>query len=81
MSDIDPIEYGKLVNSVENLERKVDAMEKKLDKIEQSLDTLIALAYQGVDTSYLVATLTAAIQEQQKLIENLTTRLNALEGK
>jgi hypothetical protein len=27
MSDIDPIEYGKLVNSVENLERKVDAME------------------------------------------------------
>ena len=37
--------------------------------------------YQGVDTSYLVATLTAAIQEQQALIENLTTRLNALEGK
>jgi len=36
---------------------------------------------QGVDTSFLVATLTAAIQEQQTLIENLTTRLNALEGK
>ena len=36
---------------------------------------------QGVDTSFLVATLTAAIQEQQALIENLTTRLNALEGK
>jgi hypothetical protein len=36
---------------------------------------------QGIDTSFLVATLTAAIQEQQKLIENLTTRLNALEGK
>jgi hypothetical protein len=36
--------------------------------------------YQGVDTSYLVATLTAAIQEQQALIENLTTRLNALKG-
>ena len=36
--------------------------------------------YQGVDTSFLVATLTKAIQEQQALIENLTTRLNALEG-
>jgi hypothetical protein len=37
--------------------------------------------YQGIDTSFLVATLTAAIQEQQALIEQLTTRLNALEGK
>jgi hypothetical protein len=36
---------------------------------------------QSVDTSYLVATLTAAIQEQQAMIETLTTRLNALEGK
>ena len=36
--------------------------------------------YQGVDTSFLVATLTAAIQEQQALITNLTTRLTALEG-
>ena len=37
--------------------------------------------YQGIDTSFLVATLTAAIQEQQAMIEQLTTRLNALEGK
>jgi hypothetical protein len=37
--------------------------------------------YQGIDTSFLVATLTAAIQEQQTLINQLTTRLNALEGK
>lgn len=36
---------------------------------------------QGIDTSFLVATLTAAIQEQQALIENLTTRLSALENK
>jgi hypothetical protein len=27
MADIDPVEYGKLVNSVENLERKVNSME------------------------------------------------------
>ena len=36
--------------------------------------------YQNIDTSFLVATLTAAIQEQQALIESLTTRLTALEG-
>jgi hypothetical protein len=36
--------------------------------------------YQGVDTSFLVATLVAALQEQQALIQDLTTRLTALEG-
>jgi len=35
--------------------------------------------YQGVDTSFLVATLTAAIQEQQALITSLTARITALE--
>jgi hypothetical protein len=33
--------------------------------------------YQGVDTSFLVATLTAAIQEQQAIIELLKARLDA----
>ena len=37
--------------------------------------------YQGIDTSFLVATLTASIQEQQALIESLTTRLTILENK
>jgi hypothetical protein len=37
--------------------------------------------YQGVDTSFLVATLTAAIQEQQALITALTARITALEAK
>ena len=37
--------------------------------------------HQGIDTSFLVATLTAAIQEQQTLIEALTARLTALEAK
>ncbi len=36
--------------------------------------------YQGIDTSFLVATLTAAIQEQQAIIETLTNRITALEG-
>jgi hypothetical protein len=36
--------------------------------------------YQGIDTSFLVATLTAAIQEQQALITSLTARVAALEG-
>lgn len=47
MSDIDPIEYGKLVNSVENLERKVDAMEVDIKHLvamaERSKGSLWAL--------------------------------------
>jgi hypothetical protein len=35
--------------------------------------------YQSIDTSFLVATLTAAIQEQQTLIASLTARIAALE--
>jgi hypothetical protein len=37
--------------------------------------------YQGIDTNFLVATLTAAIQEQQALITALTARIEALETK
>jgi hypothetical protein len=37
--------------------------------------------YQTVDTSFLVATLTAAMQEQQALITQLTERIAALENK
>ena len=37
--------------------------------------------YQAMDTSHLVATLVSAIQEQQTIIESLTTRLTALESK
>ena len=36
--------------------------------------------YQGIDTSFLVATLTAAIQEQQAIITDLTARIAKLEG-
>ena len=47
MVDIDPIEYGKLVNSVENLERKVDALEVDIKKLvamaERSKGSLWAL--------------------------------------
>jgi hypothetical protein len=37
--------------------------------------------YQGIDTSFLVATLTAAIQEQQALITDLKARIETLENK
>jgi hypothetical protein len=47
MIDIDPIEYGKLVNSVENLERKVDSLEVDIKKLvamaERSKGSLWAL--------------------------------------
>jgi hypothetical protein len=37
--------------------------------------------YQGIDTSYIVATLTSAIQQQQALIEDLKNRVSILEAK
>jgi len=37
--------------------------------------------YQGIDASFLIATLTAAIQEQQTLIASLTNRIATLETK
>jgi uncharacterized protein with PhoU and TrkA domain len=47
MSDINPIEYGKLVQSVDSLERKVDAMEVDIKKLvamaERSKGSLWAL--------------------------------------
>jgi hypothetical protein len=47
MADIDPIEYGKLVNSVENLERKVNSMEVDIKHLvamaERSKGSLWAL--------------------------------------
>ncbi len=54
-----------------------DAVETYTDEdgIEQT-----KIKPQGVDTSFLVATLTAAIQEQQALITSLTARITALEG-
>jgi hypothetical protein len=36
--------------------------------------------YQGIDQSKLVPLLTKALQEQQTLIESLTTRLETLEN-
>jgi hypothetical protein len=37
--------------------------------------------YQGIDTSFLVATLTAALQEAHGLIKDLQARVNVLESK
>jgi hypothetical protein len=44
---------------------------------KDGVDAFGNLIYQGIDTSFLVATLTAAIQEQQALIQSLTARLDA----
>jgi hypothetical protein len=46
---------------------------------EAVIGTRTVPKYQGIDTSFLVATLTAAIQEQQTLITALTARITALE--
>ena len=53
-----------------------DCVSGKKDAIDEEGNPV----HQGVDTSFLVATLTAAIQEQQTLITSLTARITALEG-
>jgi hypothetical protein len=47
---------------------------------KDAVDTQGNPRYQMVDTSFLVATLTAAIQEQQIIINSLKARITALEG-
>jgi len=54
-----------------------DAVTGKKDEVNED-GTIKA---QSVDTSFLVATLTAAIQEQQTMIEELKTKVAALEAK
>jgi hypothetical protein len=55
-----------------------DAVETYIDEdgVEQTRPK-----YQGIDTSFLVATLTAAIQEQQAIINDLKARIETLESK
>lgn len=61
MNDINPIEYGKLVQSVDNLERKVDSLEVDIKKLvamaERSKGSLWALmgvaSVAGAAISYL----------------------------
>ena len=47
MNEINPVEYGKLVQSVDNLERKVDSLEVDIKKLvamaERSKGSLWAL--------------------------------------
>jgi hypothetical protein len=45
--------------------------------IKDAVDEDGNIKSQGIDTSFLVATLTAAIQEQQAIIESLKARLDA----
>jgi hypothetical protein len=58
-----------------------DAVVGEKDAVEEYTDEdgneQIRIKPQGIDTSFLVATLTAAIQEQQAIIESLKARLDA----
>jgi trimeric autotransporter adhesin len=49
--------------------------------VEAVMETREVPDYQGIDQSKLVPLLTAAIQEQQAIIETLTARIEALENK
>ena len=52
-----------------------------LDADGKKIGTKEVPRYQGVDTSFLVATLTAAIQELKAIIDTQADRIAALEGK
>jgi hypothetical protein len=54
-----------------------DAVTGEKDAVDEKGDP----KYQMVDTSFLVATLTAAIQEQQQIITDLKARIEILEAK
>ena len=54
-----------------------DAVQNTKDEIDAEGNPV----YQGIDTSFLVATLTAAIQEQQTIINDLKARVETLEAK
>jgi hypothetical protein len=54
-------------------------VDETVDKDSQGID--LGTTTKSVKTSVLIPILVKAIQEQQALIQNLTTRLNALEGK
>ena len=54
-----------------------DAVSGKKDNVNENGDP----QYQGIDTSFLVATLTSALQEAHGLIKDLQTRVVALENK
>ena len=50
------------------------------EAVEAVMETRSVPDYQGIDQSKIVPLLTAAIQEQQTIIDNLITRLEALEA-
>jgi hypothetical protein len=50
------------------------------EEVPAVMGTRTVPVYQGIDTSFLVATLTAAIQEQQAMIEELKAKVAALEA-
>jgi hypothetical protein len=52
-----------------------------LDAEGRKIGTKEIPKHQGIDTSFLVATLTAAIQEQQAIITDLKSRIEVLENK
>ena len=54
-----------------------DAVSGKKDNVNENGDP----QYQGIDTSFLVATLTSALQEAHGLIKDLQTRVVTLENK
>jgi hypothetical protein len=67
--------------SDENKTKQIGFVAQEIEQVFPSLVSEDAEGTKAVKTTVLLPMLVKAIQEQQALIENLTTRLNALEGK
>jgi hypothetical protein len=74
IADADTTVDGFLAHEVQDIVPEAITGEKDAVDSEGNPD------YQGIDQSKLVPLLTKAIQEQQTIIDNLTTRIEALEG-
>jgi Chaperone of endosialidase len=74
-------EEGNVVTPATQVQRTVDVpVIEEYEEDEPVMGEREVPSYQGIDTSFLVATLTAAIQEQQAIISALTSRIDALES-
>ncbi len=77
------LDYGLLIEHAQEIHCIESSFRLMIDFLnpQGKLNLHKAIKPQGIDTSFLVATLTAALQEAHSLIKNLETRISALEAK
>jgi hypothetical protein len=75
-----PVEYL-MLDDVEGTKKHLGFLAQEVQEVIPSSVSEMQSGKLGIDKSEIIPVLVKAMQEQQALIENLTNRLNALEGK